>query len=124
MVPPSPFQAPGSPYTSYVGLAFLGLVLKDTQIVDIPQANAAFESSNASAPKLTVPSDMKGLIAGYDAQWKDRLSAIARTVSTASTAPGYSYALDTLKTLPPVRPAVTTLPSGRQAMNLTASQLN
>ena len=88
------------------GQAFLGLVLKDTQIVDIPQANAAFESSNASAPKLTVPSDMKALIAGYDAQWKDRLAAIARTVSTASTAPGYSYALDSLKTLPPVRPAV------------------
>jgi L-asparagine permease len=27
VVPPSPFQAPGYPYTSYIGLAFLGLVL-------------------------------------------------------------------------------------------------
>jgi len=88
------------------GQPFLGLVLKDTQIVDIPQANAAFEVSNASAPKLTVPSDMKALIVAYDARWKDRLAAIARTVSTASTAPSYSYTLDTLKTLPPVRPAV------------------
>ena len=61
------------------GQAFLGLVLKDTQIVDIGQANAAFEASNASAPRLTVPSDMKALIAGYDAQWKDRLSPKLKT---------------------------------------------
>jgi L-asparagine permease len=27
VIPPSPFQAPGYPYTSYIGLAFLGLVL-------------------------------------------------------------------------------------------------
>jgi 2-keto-4-pentenoate hydratase/2-oxohepta-3-ene-1,7-dioic acid hydratase in catechol pathway len=88
------------------GQAFLGLVLKDTQVVDIPQANAAFESSNASAPKLTSPSDMKQLIARYDAEWKERLASIARTVATAGSAPAYAYALDTLKTLPPVRPSV------------------
>ena len=88
------------------GQPFVGLVLKDTQVVDIPQANAAFETSNASAPKLTAPTDMKALITAYDAQWKDRLAAIAKTVSTASTAPGYAYELSTLKTLPPVRPSV------------------
>jgi L-asparagine permease len=27
VIPPSPFKAPGYPYTSYIGLAFLGLVL-------------------------------------------------------------------------------------------------
>jgi L-asparagine permease len=27
VIPPSPFPAPGSPYTSYIGLAFLGLVV-------------------------------------------------------------------------------------------------
>ncbi len=88
------------------GQPFLGLVLKDAQVVDIPQANAAFEGSNASAPKLTTPADMKGLIAGYDADWKGRLSAIARDVSTARSAPAYAYAIDTLKVLPPVRPSV------------------
>ena len=50
---------------------FVGLVLRDTQVVDIAPANAAFESGNGSAPKLTAPADMKQLIARYDAEWKD-----------------------------------------------------
>ena len=81
-------------------------MLRDQQVVDIAQANAAFEGGNASAPKLTAPADMKQLIAGYDAEWRERLAAIARDVATAKTAPAYAYALDTLKILPPVRPAV------------------
>jgi 2,4-diketo-3-deoxy-L-fuconate hydrolase len=88
------------------GQAFLGLVLKDTQVVDIPQANAAFETANASAAKLAPPADMKQLIVGYEADWKGRLAAIARTVSTSKSAPTYAYAIDTLKILPPVRPSV------------------
>jgi 2-keto-4-pentenoate hydratase/2-oxohepta-3-ene-1,7-dioic acid hydratase in catechol pathway len=88
------------------GQAFVGLVLKDTQVVDIGQANAAFEGSNASAPKLTAPADMKQLIASYDGEWKARLAAIAKDVSTARSAPAYAYAIDTLKVLPPVRPSL------------------
>ena len=88
------------------GRAFVGLVLRDTQVVDIAQANAAFESSNASAPKLAAPGDMKQLIARYDAEWKGRLAAIARNVSTAGSAPAYAYALTSLRILPPVRPSV------------------
>ena len=65
------------------GQAFVGLVLRDTQVVDISQGNAAFEARNASAPKLTPPADMKQLIAGYETGWKERLAAIARDVSTA-----------------------------------------
>jgi 2,4-didehydro-3-deoxy-L-rhamnonate hydrolase len=87
------------------GQAFVGLVLKDTQIVDIVQANAAYESANTSAPKLAPPSDMKQLIAKY-ADWKDRLASIARDVSTARSVPAYAYAIDTLKVLPPVRPSI------------------
>src|SRR5262245_16317618 len=87
------------------GQAFLGLVLKDTQIVDIAQANAAYESANASAPKLAPPADMKQLIVKY-ADWKDRLAAIARDASTARSAPAYAYAIDTLTVLPPVRPSL------------------
>lgn len=88
------------------GQAFVGLVLNDTQVVDIAQANAAFERTTASAPKLTTPGDMKQLIARYDTEWNVRLAAIARAVSTAASAPAYAYAIDTLKTLPPVRPSV------------------
>jgi 2,4-didehydro-3-deoxy-L-rhamnonate hydrolase len=85
---------------------FLGLVLRDVQIVDIPRANSAYEAANSSAPRMTAPADMKQLIARYDAEWKPRLAAIARTVSSAARAPEYVYAINTLKILPPVRPAV------------------
>jgi 2-keto-4-pentenoate hydratase/2-oxohepta-3-ene-1,7-dioic acid hydratase in catechol pathway len=88
------------------GRAFVGLVLRDTQVVDIAAANTAFESSNGSAPRLTPPADMTQLITRYDAEWKDRLGAIARTVSSAGSAPAYAYAVTSLKTLPPVRPSV------------------
>jgi len=88
------------------GRTFLGLVLRDAQIVDIARANAAYETSNGSAPKLTAPADMKQLITRYDAEWKPRLGAIARTVSSASTAPPYAYAVSAVKVLPPVRPSV------------------
>ena len=88
------------------GQPIVGLVLRDTQVVDIGPANAAYESANASAPKLTAPADMKQLITRYDAEWKGRLAAIAKEVSTAKGAPAYAYTLDTLKVLPPVRPSV------------------
>jgi 2-keto-4-pentenoate hydratase/2-oxohepta-3-ene-1,7-dioic acid hydratase in catechol pathway len=88
------------------GQAFVGLVVKETQVADIAPANAAFEAANASVPKLTAPGDMKQLIAGYETGWKDRLGAIAREVATARTAPAYVSALDTLKVLPPVRPSL------------------
>lgn len=88
------------------GQVFVGLVLKDTQAVDIAPANAAFEARNASAPKLTAPADMKQLITGYESGWKERLAAIARDVSTAGSAPPYAYAVESLKVLPPVRPSL------------------
>jgi 2-keto-4-pentenoate hydratase/2-oxohepta-3-ene-1,7-dioic acid hydratase in catechol pathway len=88
------------------GQPFVGLVLKDTQIVDIAPANAAYEAANQSAPKLAAPADLKQLIARYDAEWKGRLAAIASDVATARIAPTYAYALDTLKILPPVRPSL------------------
>jgi 2-keto-4-pentenoate hydratase/2-oxohepta-3-ene-1,7-dioic acid hydratase in catechol pathway len=84
---------------------FLGLVLRDIQIVDIAQANAAFEAGNGSAPRLTPPADMKQLIARYDAEWRQRLAAIARTVPAAG-APAYAYPLSSVRILPPVRPSV------------------
>lgn len=88
------------------GRPFVGLVLRDTQVVDIAQANAAYEASNASAPKRTPPADMTQLIARYDAEWKERLHAIARAVPSGGTAPAYVTPLDRLKLRPPVRPSL------------------
>ena len=88
------------------GRTLLGLVLRDTQVVDIAQANTAFEAANASAPRLPAPADMKQLIAGYDAGWRERLAAIAKTVASAASAPAYSHAVGSLKILPPVRSSV------------------
>ena len=87
------------------GRTFLGLVLRDAQIVDIARANAAYEQANASAPKLTAPADMKQLITRYDSEWRSRLTAIARTIP-ATGAPAYVLAVSAVKILPPVRPAV------------------
>ncbi len=88
------------------GTPFVGLVLKDTQIVDIAQANTAFETANASAPKLAAPADMKQIIARYDTEWRGRLAAIAKEVSAAKAAPAYAYAIGALKVLPPLRPSL------------------
>lgn len=88
------------------GQPFLGLAVRDTEVVDVSQANAAFETAYASAPKLTVPGDMKQLIVRYDTEWKGRLAAIAKDVSTAKAPPAYAYSVDSLKILPPVRPSI------------------
>ena len=87
------------------GRTFLGLVLRDTQIVDIARANTAYEAATASAPKLAAPADMKQLITRYDSEWRARLAAIARAIP-ATGAPAYVYAVSAVKILPPVRPSV------------------
>lgn len=87
------------------GRSFMGLVLREAQVVDIAQASAAFENGNGSAARLAVPADLKELIAKYDAGWKDRLVAIAKAVP-AEGAPSFAYALPSVKPLPPVRPAI------------------
>jgi 2,4-diketo-3-deoxy-L-fuconate hydrolase len=87
------------------GRTFLGLVLRDAQIVDIARANAAYEQANTSAQKLTAPTDMKQLITRYDSEWRARLMAIARTIP-ATGAPAYVMAVSAVKILPPVRPSV------------------
>jgi 2-keto-4-pentenoate hydratase/2-oxohepta-3-ene-1,7-dioic acid hydratase in catechol pathway len=105
-------QSGGTPVPFKVGTfdrsgeAFVGLVLRDTQVIDIARANQAFEANNASAPKLAAPRDMKQLITRYETEWKDRLAAIAKDVSTAKTSPTYAYTVESLKVLPPVQPSV------------------
>lgn len=87
------------------GKPMLGLVLRDTQVADIAQANAAFEAGNSSVAKLALPSDMKDLIVKYDAGWRERLAALARAIP-AQGAPSFVFAMDSLKALPPVRPSL------------------
>lgn len=87
------------------GKTFMGLVLRDAQVVDIAQASAAFEAGNSSAAKLAVPADLKGVIVAYESGWKERLGAIAKAIP-AQNAPAFAYALDGVKALPPVRPSL------------------
>jgi len=44
------------------GRAFIGIVRRDTQVIDFSEANAAWERRNASSPKVRMPADMKELI--------------------------------------------------------------
>jgi 2-keto-4-pentenoate hydratase/2-oxohepta-3-ene-1,7-dioic acid hydratase in catechol pathway len=110
--PPSNAQSGATPVPFKVGTferggqEFVGLVLRDTQVIHIAQANAAYEKNHSSASRLTTPADMKQLIARYDSEWKVRLAAIASEVATAKSTPAFAYAVDTVKVLPPVRPSI------------------
>ena len=88
------------------GQVFLGAVLRDTQVIDIARANAAFESSNAAARKLPMPADMKELIGRYETELKERLYGIVGQVAGAQSAPPYVFPLASLKMHPPVRPSI------------------
>jgi 2-keto-4-pentenoate hydratase/2-oxohepta-3-ene-1,7-dioic acid hydratase in catechol pathway len=85
------------------GRTFLGLVLDDTRVLDISQANAAFQKSHPKAAKLSMPSEMTALIERYDNGVGDRLRAIANGAGKGAS---YEYVLGRLKILPPVRPQV------------------
>ena len=79
---------------------FLGLVLRDSLVVNIAQANAVL-----AGEKPVIPSDMKDLILRYD-ELRPRLYAIVNAVSsTAGKRPPYVKDLKSLKTLPPVAPS-------------------
>ena len=87
------------------GRAFIGVAVRDTQVVDLSEANAAMERRNASSPKVRMPADMKELIERYDGELRDRIGAIA--ADAASSRPSSTaYDITTLKVLPPVRPAL------------------
>jgi 2-keto-4-pentenoate hydratase/2-oxohepta-3-ene-1,7-dioic acid hydratase in catechol pathway len=88
------------------GQVFLGVVLEDTQVIELGRANAALEVRDAAARKLAMPSDMKELIARYEGELEGRLSAIAASVASMRPAPAYVHRVADLRTLPPVRPAI------------------
>jgi 2-keto-4-pentenoate hydratase/2-oxohepta-3-ene-1,7-dioic acid hydratase in catechol pathway len=83
---------------------YLGLVIRDSTVVDIVAANTDWERRNASAAKLRMPADMKELIARYDAELGPRLRELARFASTGTQ--NFARPVAEVKPLPPVRPAV------------------
>src|SRR5687767_10205258 len=82
------------------GRTLVELVLRDTQVVDIAQVNTGFGGSNSSAPRRAAPAKLTQVMAQYESGWKDRLGAIARTVTAAGGAPAYAYPVASLKSLP------------------------
>jgi 2-keto-4-pentenoate hydratase/2-oxohepta-3-ene-1,7-dioic acid hydratase in catechol pathway len=89
------------------GKEFVGLVLQDKRVVDVAAANAAFEKSHSRAAKVVAPHDMKELISRYESDMGPRLRELAAANANAQPASArYVYAIDAVKILPPVRPAV------------------
>jgi hypothetical protein len=82
------------------GRAFVGLVLRDTVVVDLSAADKAVATSRQRVP---MPSDMKDLISRYDTGLRERLAEIATAASAAGgNLPAYARQLSGVKTLPPV----------------------
>jgi len=80
------------------GRTFVGIVLRDAVVIDFGTANSAITNP---ASGIAAPTDMKDLIARYDAL-RPRILEIVRTVG--NTRPAYVYDVGTLKILPPVMP--------------------
>jgi 2-keto-4-pentenoate hydratase/2-oxohepta-3-ene-1,7-dioic acid hydratase in catechol pathway len=87
------------------GRDYVGLVLHDTVVIDVAAANAQYERTHATAPKLVFPADLKEVIARYDAEFGPRLRLLAAE-NAAVQAAAYIRAIDAVKILPPVRPAL------------------
>src|SRR6187399_3078335 len=63
---------------------YLGMVIKDSTVVDIAAANAAWERRNANAPKISMPTDMKDLIARFERDVGPRLRELAAFAATGT----------------------------------------
>jgi 2-keto-4-pentenoate hydratase/2-oxohepta-3-ene-1,7-dioic acid hydratase in catechol pathway len=79
---------------------FVGLVLRDSVVVNIARASAALERAPGAA-KVRTPRDMKELISRYE-EIRARLYAIAPAANAAGQRSGYVYDLKSVKILPPV----------------------
>jgi 2-keto-4-pentenoate hydratase/2-oxohepta-3-ene-1,7-dioic acid hydratase in catechol pathway len=79
------------------GRAFVGIVLRESRVIDLAAAHAAITSPPSS---VAAPTDMKDLIARYDSGLRARIVDIVRTVG--DTRPAYVYDVSALKILPPI----------------------
>jgi 2-keto-4-pentenoate hydratase/2-oxohepta-3-ene-1,7-dioic acid hydratase in catechol pathway len=83
------------------GKSFVGVVLKDAIVIDLAQASAALKSP---ASKVAAPTDMKDLIARYDAGVRTRIGEVIANTKPLEGAgrPAFVHDLKSLKTLPPI----------------------
>jgi 2-keto-4-pentenoate hydratase/2-oxohepta-3-ene-1,7-dioic acid hydratase in catechol pathway len=78
---------------------FVGVVLRDTVVIDLAAADAAV----MPAPSVAAPRDMKDLIARYDKGVRSRiLELIGRVNAAGAVRPSWVVDLSSLKTLPPI----------------------
>ena len=82
------------------GRPFVGIVLRESVVVDFSAAHAAIRTPASTAAP---PADMKDLIGRYDQGIRGRIVEIVRSVTAdAGARPAYVYDLPALKVLPPV----------------------
>ena len=81
------------------GRPFVGIVLRESVVVDLAAAHAAIRTG---ATSVAAPADMKDLIARYDSGVRGRILEIVRAVG--DTRPAYAYDVKALKILPPMIP--------------------
>lgn len=87
------------------GRDFVGLVLRDTVIVDVAAANAQYERANPAAAKLQFPADLKEIIARYDGEFGPRLRELAAANANAQNGE-HVRRIDAVKILPPLKPTL------------------
>lgn len=88
------------------GAPHVGIVLRNSIVVDLNAANAALEL-NPAYPKVPPPADMLELIGRYEYGMQRRLYEIVNDLVAGdrlagSTRPGYIYNLDQVRTLAPI----------------------
>lgn len=94
------------------GRTFVGIVLRDSIVIDYPTANQeiaridALYESRDQPPRVASPTDMKDLIARYTSGLRERTGYLARMLAGLNglARPAYVYDLGALRTLPPVMP--------------------
>ena len=92
------FQINGSPH--------VGIVLRNSIVVDLNAANAALEL-NAAYPKVPAPADMLELIGRYEYGMQRRLyeivnDLVANNRLSGAARPDFVYGLDQVRTLAPI----------------------
>ena len=88
------------------GVPHVGIVLRDSLIVDLEVANIVLEA-NPTYPKIPMPADVLELISRYEYGLKLRLYEIVTDLVTnnrlsGSARPDFVYDVDDLRTLPPI----------------------
>ena len=85
------------------GRTFVGVVIKDSVVIDLAEASAALKTP---AAKVAMPADMKDLIARYDTGVRARINEILEFLQNTKAPAGaplsYVRDLKSLKTLPPI----------------------